>query len=613
MALTTADIQNGMRVHAVDRGCWREATVLGFLDSSVQISWVGFSKKYDSTISLDEIRYPVEERLLSRGSINPLNFKMSGHPRKLQRGDTIIDSVMGKTMVINLNDPFHCQIQSTSGEVTLYENIREVHVRGDDESEVGEDVDDNDSTGNEDDAEGYVGEGDMRDLTPDPAALLTSINHVFDRSPSKPLGNDIPLISKFLSLPSKETVTGKTTISSAEKDLLAPSNLDLTMEMMSILKNIQSDVKSQEKRLSIIEEHISYMRDTMKMECEKSRKRRERKASTPFNHRTPSYPQQQTPVNLSVLGNALLSSFECDSGFALDHLSSTLSQQDSDEIQPIVSEEGEQPSHSPSPPAPRIDAHSPSPPAPRIDAHSPSPPAPRIDAHSPSPPAPRIDAPSPSPPAPRIDAPSPSPPAPRIDAHSPSPPAPLIDAHSPSPPAPRIDIPSHSPPAPRIDAPSHSPSPPALNIESSANQHSAPHVEPLAAIAVATRNPAPKKQKRNLAALVGVDSLNDAKKTIRDEMDDKFDKEVQARSSIKGGKSTYTMNNMKYVKVMEELSPGRIGKIYLHCKRTHSAVMKEMRRSEFNEIINKKCRGLHSRQKKSAVDDSGRKKLEYDL
>ena len=125
MAIVVEDLQINMHLQAIDEcGIWRDVSVV-HIDEAVKINWRGFSKKYDCAVELDTLRYPVEERLLSRNAISAEKFHNIRHPKNLSRGDAIFDSGRMESAVVEINDPFRCEIRTRSDTTVLYENMRE--------------------------------------------------------------------------------------------------------------------------------------------------------------------------------------------------------------------------------------------------------------------------------------------------------------------------------------------------------------------------------------------------------------------------------------------------------------------------------------------------------
>ena len=72
-----------------------------------------------------------------------------------------------------------------------------------------------------------------------------------------------------------------------------------------------------------------------------------------------------------------------------------------------------------------------------------------------------------------------------------------------------------------------------------------------------------------------------------------YPKEVQTKSSINGGPTTYTVGGVIHKQDTDKLSPGRLDNMGVW--REYGTVMEQLSTAEFNEIINAKCRGLRLR------------------
>ena len=97
-------------------------------------------------------------------------------------------------------------------------------------------------------------------------------------------------------------------------------------------------------------------------------------------------------------------------------------------------------------------------------------------------------------------------------------------------------------------------------------------------------------------------------------MDHHYPKDVQERSSVNGGPSTYTVGGIKYTNIAEKLSPDRLGKIQTAVWKDYPSVMGQLTGAEFSEMINSKCRGFRTRRnnaKRKVADEELPRVLEY--
>ena len=88
-----------------------------------------------------------------------------------------------------------------------------------------------------------------------------------------------------------------------------------------------------------------------------------------------------------------------------------------------------------------------------------------------------------------------------------------------------------------------------------------------------------------MAERIGKDKLGAAKKNIMGRVDFLYPKEVQTKSSINGGMTTYTVGGVIHKQETDKLSPGRLDNIKNGAWWEYGTVMEQLWTAEFNEII----------------------------
>ena len=102
-----------MQVQALDPETyhWVCATILEEGTAKSKLTWTGFSKKYDCWINNNNVRAPLEKRLIHRNAIQKINFPLRGDPKNLRRADKIFDTNRKLKFDVATNDPFEAKVR----------------------------------------------------------------------------------------------------------------------------------------------------------------------------------------------------------------------------------------------------------------------------------------------------------------------------------------------------------------------------------------------------------------------------------------------------------------------------------------------------------------------